>query len=146
MSVNLCKRCGYRWSSAHNKAAARKCPGCGTERWNTDSEQSGESCVIVGGICDICGCEFFTGILQAHYCPNCGSDKWDSGKASTGVKAATKAREEAHRAPARKRPLSPKAYHCKKCGHVWEQRSAGIVPKRCSVKLCRSTRIEEISK
>ena len=30
-----------------------------------------------GGDCDICGCHFITGLLQAHHCPNCGSKRWD---------------------------------------------------------------------
>lgn len=37
----------------------------------------GESCSMDGGNCDICGCHFITGLLQAHHCPNCGSKRWD---------------------------------------------------------------------
>jgi hypothetical protein len=37
----------------------------------------GEACELTDGTCDICGCRFITGILQAHYCPNCGSKRWD---------------------------------------------------------------------
>lgn len=47
----------------------------------------GESCSLDGGDCDVCGCHFITGLLQAHYCPNCGSDKWDSGPVDPQAKA-----------------------------------------------------------
>ncbi len=41
------------------------------------NEAEGESCNLDGGDCDICGCHFITGLLQAHHCPNCGSKRWD---------------------------------------------------------------------
>jgi predicted Zn-ribbon and HTH transcriptional regulator len=67
-----CKVCGYRWNGSKK---SHHCPGCKSEHWN--EEPQGDSCELAGGVCDICGCEFKTLLLQDHYCPNCGSKRWD---------------------------------------------------------------------
>ena len=64
-----CLKCGYKWN-ATNKT--KKCPGCGSTNWDEPA-----TCNLSGGNCDICGCHFITGLLQAKHCPNCGTKRWN---------------------------------------------------------------------
>ena len=71
-----CKYCGYKWNGSKR---SRHCPNCDRHYFH-ESDDEGAVCGLDGGDCDICGCHFITGLLQAHHCPNCGSKEWDGGK------------------------------------------------------------------
>ena len=74
MPNNHCSKCGHNWKGPLTVI----CPHCKSDGWYESPTR--ESCGMIAGTCDICGCKFSTGFLQAHYCPNCGSKKWDNGK------------------------------------------------------------------
>jgi hypothetical protein len=63
-----CNLCGHEWKGPMSPA----CPNCHETDW-----WEGGSCGFAGGVCDICGCEFRTLLLQDKYCPNCGSKRWN---------------------------------------------------------------------
>lgn len=129
MPVSLCKQCGYRWN--HPQRIPKYCPSCKSTDWDIDPVEEGDSCEIAGCVCDLCGCKFFTGILQAHYCPNCGSKKWDSARKQASATGEGKSITDNH-------------VKCRQCGHSWvpgshRPKSEKIkIPSKCPK--CRSSK------
>lgn len=132
-SSSKCLQCGYRWS--HPTKTPSKCPNCKSVKWNEEPE--GDFCSVGGGTCELCGCTFWTGALQAHFCPNCGSSKWDENQCAL------------QSSPNAKPAARFKKYECLDCGYVWAS-SMQSRPKRCpnrknqKGRYCGSRNFEEI--
>lgn len=150
MPVSLCKQCGYRWN--HPQRIPKYCPSCKSTDWDIDPVEEGDSCEIAGCVCDLCGCKFFTGILQAHHCPNCGSKEWDKGKRADGTKFDHKCLrcnyEWSSKIKAPKAcpkcnshiwsvPKNGTKFVCKQCGHEWNS-MLDHIPEKCPSQKCQS--------